>query len=162
MKYGATTMSNYKDFSKDFIERTKYNLEVYQGEYEVTHLINSCLGLIIIPKQMLADKLSNEAIYEGDLSYGISKDKNFIKDDYAPTGDKIHGLKNIVRHIRNGLSHGRIERRVSNDKKKEIIGLKIYDCYNGEENFLIEFTLEEFKTFALRVSDDFLKENIDE
>lgn len=158
MKYGVATMSNYKDFSKDFIERTKYNLEIYHGEYEVTHLINSCLGLIIIPKEMLAEKLSDELIYEDDLSYGISKAKNSIKDDYAPNGYKIYGLKNIVRHIRNGLSHGRIEQRASNDKKKEIIGLKIYDSYEGQENFSIEFTLQEFKTFALRVSDDFLKE----
>jgi hypothetical protein len=148
-------VSEYKDFSKDFIQRTKCNLAMYDGKYEVTHLINSCLGLIIIPKEMLAEKLSNEPAYEDDLSYGISKEKNSIKDDYAPNGDKTYSLKNIIRHIRNGLSHGRIEQRVKN---REIVGLRIYDKQNekSSENFSIDFTIEQFKTFALRVADDFL------
>ncbi len=65
----------YKDFSKNFIERTKDNLRIYSGKCEVTNLINCCLGLIIIPKEILVDKLSNDAVYEYDLSYCISKTK---------------------------------------------------------------------------------------
>lgn len=148
----------YKDFSRDFIKRTKCNVAMYDGKYEVTNLINCCLGLIIIPKETIADKLSNDVVYECDLSYGISKEKNNINDDYAPNGDNTFGLKNIVRHIRNGLSHGRIEQNTEN---KEIVGLRIFDKQDNKnstlENFSIEFTIEEFKTFALRVSDDFLK-----
>ena len=102
----------------------------------------------------MADKLSNDAVYEYDLSYCISKTKNCITDDYAPTGDNTFGLKNIVRHIRNGLSHGRIEQKTEG---KEIVGLRIFDKHNSNENFSIEFKIEEFKTFALRVADDFLE-----
>jgi len=144
----------YKDFSKNFIERTKDNLRIYSGKCEVTNLINCCLGLIIIPKEILVDKLSNDAVYEYDLSYCISKTKNCITDDYAPTGDNTFGLKNIVRHIRNGLSHGRIEQKTEG---KEIVGLRIFDKHNSNENFSIEFKIEEFKTFALRVADGFLE-----
>lgn len=146
-------MSYYADFSRNFIERTKINLQEYRGRYEVTHLINSCLGLIVIPKELFVDKLSNEPIYETDVSYGINKAKNSIFDTYADNQDNVYGLKNIIRHTRNGLSHGRIEQRKDNG---EISGLRIYDFHNGIENFSIEFTIDEFKEFALRVSDDFL------
>lgn len=144
----------YKDFSRDFIKRTKCNLAMYDGKYEVTNLVNCCLGLIIIPKETIIDRLSNDAVYENDLSYGISKTKNHIKDGHVPSSDNKFGLKNIVRHIRNGLSHGRIEQAIEGEN---IIGLRIFDMYDGSENFSIKFKLEEFKTFALRVADDFLK-----
>lgn len=146
-------MSFYTDFSRDSIKRTKINIQEYQGKYEVTHLINSCLGLIVIPKELFVDKLSNEPIYERDESYGINQAKNSILDTYADKEDKVYGLKNIIRHIRNGLSHGHLEQKKDNDK---ISGFRIFDSHRGNETFSIELTINEFKQFALRVSDDFL------
>jgi hypothetical protein len=148
----------YEDFGKNFIERTQKNLEEYQGEYDVTSLINNCLGLIIIPKQSFTDNLPNLNINEYSSIYHIGKDENKIEDTSAPIDSNRFSLKNIVRHIRNAISHGRIEEKVENEK---IIGVRLYDKKNdtSEENFSIEMTIEEFKSFSLAISNDFLNGN---
>ena len=142
-------MSEYADFPKDFLIRTKNNLENYLGEYEVTNLINSCLGLIIIPKQLLIQNLPAYKFTDEDKRYGISKQniKYEVKSNF--------NLQNVLRHIRNGLAHGGIEQR---SVKGEIIGVRIFDKYNQEspENFSIELTIDELKQFALILSDNFI------
>ena len=143
-------MSEYSNFPKDFLIRTKENLNKYSGNFEVTNLINNCLGLIIIPKQLLIDILPDYEFNELDNKYGISKAniKNERNSDFK--------LKNVIIHIRNGLAHGRIEQKSSNG---EINGVRIFDCFNetSPENFSIEMTIEELKTFALKLSEDFIK-----
>ncbi|MBK5723153.1 hypothetical protein JGH11_20005 [Dysgonomonas sp. Marseille-P4677] len=66
-------MSEYTNFPKDFIERTKENLKNFVGDHDVTNLINSCLGLIIIPNQLLVNNLPNYEFTNNDRSYGIDK-----------------------------------------------------------------------------------------
>ena len=52
-----------KEFIRDYIERTKLNYErLKAGPYEVTQLINSAIGLLIIPEQKLYDKITNKMI----------------------------------------------------------------------------------------------------
>jgi len=52
------------------------------------------------------------------------------------------------------LSHGRIEQRTENG---QIVGLRIHDKYNGKNNEIFEiiFSVEEFKKFAISVSNTF-------
>jgi len=143
-------MSEYTKFPIDFINRTRYNLEGYSREYEITNLINCCLGLIIIPKQKLHDRLPKYVFDNVDSKFGITK-RNITyeeNDDY-----EIH---NILRHIRNGLAHGRIDQKT---ERGEIIGLRIHDkrTENGGENFAMEFSVQEFKNFAVSVSDLFIR-----
>lgn len=144
-------MSKYSDFPKDFLIRTRKNLIDYSGNFEVTNLINNCLGLIIIPKQLLNSNLTHYIFTDSDFKYGISKDN--IKLEKGNN----YKLTNVIRHIRNGLSHGRIEQE--SDSNDKIIGLRIYDCNDdaSPENFSIEMSIEEFKTFTLKLSDDFIK-----
>lgn len=66
-------MSEYTIFPIDFINRTRENLEKYSGKYEVTNLINCCLGLIIIPKQKLKDKMPIYVFNNEDNYFGITK-----------------------------------------------------------------------------------------
>lgn len=152
----------FDDFSKEFIERSKINCVLYKdskGEYEVTNLISCCLGMIILPNQIYADKLSNENIYETYGRYNINKDKNRIKDYFAHKHHVKYGLKNIVRHIRNGLSHGYIKTNVNEnpEKKEKIHSIEIEDYHEGNLNFSIQFTVEEFENFAFAVADDFIE-----
>ena len=54
-----------KDFVRDYILRTKENcLRLEQGPYEVTQLINSAIGLLIIPQQKLYNEIANNMISE--------------------------------------------------------------------------------------------------
>lgn len=141
-------MSAYADFPRDFTERTRANIEGYSGDFDVTNLINNCLGLIIIPKEHLAAELPNYTFSESNSPYQISKTNITLKDKGNYT------LKNVVRHIRNGLAHGRIEQRSNNG---EITGIRIFDCKNNnaKENFSIGLSIDELKAFAMKLSYDF-------
>lgn len=142
-------MSEYSNFPKDFLIRTRENLDKYSGDFEVTNLINNCLGLIIIPKQFFENNLPDYVFNDSVDKYGISKTN--IKHEK----NNNYMLNNVIRHIRNGLAHGRIEQKSSSG---EICGVRIFDCDQGTscENFSIELTVEELKTFALKLSDDFV------
>ncbi len=137
-------MSEYKDFPRDFIDRSKANVENYSGEYETTNLINNCLGLVIIPKEKLAKHFPKYEFDYNDKSYGITR-------SHITRSDDGFSLWQVVRHIRNGLAHGRIEQRVNGDR---ISGIRIHDKLDDSspENFSIEFTVEEFKCFAFSLS----------
>ena len=138
-------------FPEDFLERTREIINLYDGLSDITTLINCCLGLIVIPNDLFIHKLPKYT-FNKEKRYGITV-SNII---YEKNSDYI--LSNIVNHIRNGLSHGRIE--FVNDENN-IIGLKIFDLYTKKgktlKNFQIEFTVEEYKEFVLELSIDFLK-----
>ncbi|MBW7990977.1 MAG: hypothetical protein FVQ84_13305 [Planctomycetes bacterium] len=143
-------MSEYRDFPRDFIDRSKANVENYSGEYEITNLINNCLGLVIIPKEKLAENIPEYQFDDNDKCYGITRMNITHSDDG-------YSLSQVVRHIRNGLAHGRIEQRVNGDK---ISGLRIHDKLkdSSPENFSIEFTVEEFKCFAFSLSSKLIEQ----
>lgn len=63
----------YTRFEISFVERTLENLENYKGKYEVTDLINNCLGLIIIPRQKFYDTIPKYTFDTSDETYGITK-----------------------------------------------------------------------------------------
>jgi len=144
-------MSEYAIFPIDFVNRTRENLEKYSGTYEVTNLINCCLGLIIIPKQQLTnDELPKYVFNNEDNFFGITKSNIPFEENSK------FDLPNVLRHIRNGIAHGRIEQKTQNGK---IVALRIHDKQNenGIENFVIEFSIEEFKNFAVKISDLFIR-----
>lgn len=143
-------MSEYSDFPKDFISRTLKNLEKYTGSFEVTNLINNCLGLIIIPKQIMNGNISDYKFDDKNSDYGITQ-KNILFES-----NNDYSLSNVLRHIRNGLAHGRIEQK---SKDKKIVGLRIHDKPNetSSENFVIDFTIDEFRNFAISIAKMFSK-----
>ena len=144
-------MSEWEDFPRDFLRRTMMNVESYRGKYEVTNLINNCLGLIVIPNDHLIDTLPDYTFDPDDNSFGITKDN--IRYEHK----KDYKLRNIVRHIRNGLSHGLIEQRSQNE---EIAGLRIFDRLNrrSPENFSLELSIHELELLAFSLAKVFLGE----
>lgn len=145
---------NYEIFPLDFIKRTRHNIKLYDDkinktEYDVTNLINNCLGLIIIPRQKYHYQIPKYEFDEIDKKYGITK--NNIKYEK----DNNYKLLKIVGHIRNGLSHGHISTNLGKDISKLII--KDYPRNSEIKNFEIIFTVEEFKDFALKFSEEIIK-----
>ena len=92
-------------FIKEFANRTKENYQkLSSGPYEVTQLINSMVGLIIIPKQRAYDKISDRLINEQLL--------NKLKDPFCLrqyTYSEPLNLQQICRHLRNAVAHSYIE-----------------------------------------------------
>ena len=139
-------MSEWKDFPRDFAARSRINVEKYSGEYEVTNLINNCLGLIVIPKELNLESLPIYKFAEEDHTFGINK-KNIEKLD-----DSNYSLLNVLRHIRNGLSHGLIDQRTENG---DITAIRIWDRENKQSpgNFSITLTIDELKKFSFSIAD---------
>jgi len=151
MKFGANKMAIYSKFPRDFIKRTQEDIKAYTGQYEVTNLINSCLGLIVIPKELKVQKLPKYSFGDTCQKYGITK----LSIELCK--DKNYSLGSVVRHIRNGLSHGLIDFESSDGSTIDFITVSDRRCEDAPINFKIRFSIEQFKTFALKVSDDFLK-----
>lgn len=142
-------MSEWQDFPQAFLRRTMMNVESYRGKYEVTNLINNCLGLIVIPNDHLLEMLPKYTFNANDKRFGIMK-RNIryeYKEDYE--------LQNIVQHVRNGLSHGHIEQQSA---EGEIVGLRIFDKRNktSPENFSVVMSIDELKLFAFSLANAFL------
>ena len=134
-----------KDKEKDFFKRTLYNLELYnQGhketpkdyKYEVTMMLNSLLGLLVVLKERTT--LLNKV------------DINFL--GYSGSS------KDFFRHMRNSITHGHFIDSIQVDKKtKEIEEIIFVDkCPNcDKETFRQILTIEQLKQLISKI-----KENI--
>ncbi len=103
----------YKKLLKDFIERTRENHYSYTGNYEVTNLINSSLGLFVFPEQKFFENISDNFISQELLDELKSNTEN----EY----DEEKNLKNICKHIRNGVAHFHLKFEAKNNEISKII-----------------------------------------
>jgi hypothetical protein len=100
-------MSEYNKQDIDFVKRTVEILEFYEKldlekfkKYEVTLFINCLTGLLIIPKQVLFERLKNlDTCID---TWGISKDQ-IICELTNPT------VGYVAEHLRNAVAHYRFE-----------------------------------------------------
>lgn len=159
----------YKNFEHDFVERTINNLKWIDTKnsidktnkdstifYEFTNLINQCLGLILLPSQF-SDKIflknfPQELSYYGVGDHIVNKIKN----------NKQKTLSNVMRHIRNGIAHGHIQQH--SDNNNDITDIRILDANrdvtianDNDAHTIIEFTIKELKTFAIKVAEEYCK-----
>lgn len=130
----------YKDlFEKEIISRTLKILQDYSGQYEKTLLLNCCIGLIITPKEALYDKLPMSIIDSEE--WGINKSCIKVLRNKS--------VKNVVRHMRNAISHNGIS--YSTDNGKEITHISLIDKYEGEVTFKIDnLEVKDFEKFIKR------------
>ena len=151
----------YKEFIRDFVKRTKENYEkVKDGPYEVTQLINSALGLLIIPKEYENEKekkgnkikISDDFVDESLLNNMIS----CVDDPYKNNLD----LAELVRHLRNGISHGHMDFRpgkTSLHEPNNHIGRVIIWDKRNKINFKIDLPIDLLKEFFMEFSDGVIK-----
>ena len=139
-----------KEFIRDYIERTKLNYErLKAGPYEVTQLINSAIGLLIIPEQKLYDKITNKLISKQLLN-------ELIVHIQINTYDKQPNLKIIARHLRNSVAHARLELKAQEQPefdKPLLIESVIFRDEDGEKSFQIELPIETLEQFFYAFSD---------
>lgn len=98
----AMPTDNGKDyFVKDFYARTLKVLAGYDGEYDVAMLINSMVGLLVVPKERYFRSK------QVDESYVDSELLKQIRAVFKPNSDIP--LTQILRHLRNSVTHGNME-----------------------------------------------------
>ena len=151
---------SYNNFELDFVERTMQNLqeieELSKNIYEFTNLLNQCYGLLIVPGEFakrrgLISNMNKHLDY-----YGFKKEQSLRFD-----ADKLT-IPNLLRHLRNGLAHGRIE--VLDYDNGTIAGIKIWDTYSNKKivpskdiHTIIVFSVEELRTFAIKVAEEYCR-----
>lgn len=159
-------------FEKEFAKRTLANLRFIDEEvahrkelgiddrdihdvFEVTQLINSFVGMIILPKEsfyrrlrgysrflspeanQLLNNLTNDRIkYES--TYTFEYNGNTVREQLTP--------KTLSRHFRNAIAHNNLEilpRNYTNEGKVE--GFIFRDNNDYGERFKLELTIDEIR-----------------
>lgn len=120
-------MSNYdqEDLLRDYAVRTLQNLRVIEqlkqthtvdGVYETTQLINSLLGLIVLPVEQYFEQFPaisiDELVREG---WKIPK----VVGDFP----QVNNLCELIRNLRNAVAHFNI--KFLTDDRNQITGLEV-------------------------------------
>ncbi len=131
---GSIKMGDYgDDFTKEFFKRTLENLEVYdklhnsdrvQYPNNVTHLINSLLGLLVFVKE--EDNIMNIGFHD------------YTKIEWNYNGEQ-EDFRNLLKHLRNSIAHKRITPEV--DSQNDIIALSFKDSNNHGNLFEVKITV---------------------
>ena len=185
MELRGESMSGYnvEHFLNDFADRTLHNLSVLEKDVEayklneVTQLINSLLGLIIIPVEACKSlrridselKKSSKEDYEKicKLLEKCKAEKRFFSDYETSSFEDNLGhmnVDNFIRHLRNALSHGGDNGLhfypISEEKK--ITNVIFYDNDKVNKNniiheFCIDLTVSELTELAMSISQLYCK-----
>jgi len=150
-------MGLYKNIEVDFVERTRENLDYIESSnvtlpQEITHLLNYCYGLLVLPEQKMNDIIK---MMPQDLSlYGIDP------ENITTTKEKC--FENFIRSMRNGFAHAHIQ-SLAEDGSEEFVALSIkdyasqHDIEIGNPHTTIEISLEQLKKFILKFSQKYIE-----
>src|SRR3972149_4983610 len=114
---------------KVFAERTRKNLKVIDDlknthnakraeVFEITQLLNSCLGLLVFPRQVCFKNIPETPLDElASEGWPIPHDEG----GFTPASN----LNKLIGHLRNGITHGHL--KFFPDDKGEIESLLVWD-----------------------------------
>jgi hypothetical protein len=139
----------YRNLVPDFAARTLKNLEAIERMiehnpeaevFEVTQLINSMLGLLVFPQQSYCNKIERIPIEQ-------LREEGWPIPPMANSPCVVSDLRDLVRCLRNGISHCNIELIADGH---ELTGIKIWNCVGqpARKNWQIILDLEDLKTFV--------------
>jgi len=147
---------DYEHVVKDFAKRTKHNLSLIQEHhkkgneaYEVTQLINSCLGLLVLPQQNFIRSIPETPI-----------DKLIDDGWIIPTVDgnypQVKDLNELMRYMRNAIAHCNIE--FISDSEDKLKSIKIWNKNRGKTTWAATLGLKELESLLDKFIDLILKE----
>jgi hypothetical protein len=148
-------MKYEESFEKEFISRTLKLLRQYETscgitKYEDTLFLNLCVGLLIIPQQAYYDQFQS-------LQHTFVDKKEWSIDiRMISVGEK--DVYNIIRHIRNSISHKRFE--LISENSYDITHIKINDKVHRDDkeySFAAKFPIADFKNFVINITEYALK-----
>lgn len=170
-----------QNFDISFIERTLKNLEEYKGEYDFTLLLNSLLGLLILPNEFnikgvreynfnfLEEKITKytdlkDIFFIKDITLINEDNKEYIQKKFYWSNNNKNKLNpediklaDLINRIRNGVAHFGIIPTKDGDKWKGIIIRNYPEKKSGYFNMEIYFEEKELKTFAEFIAKKYLK-----
>ena len=143
-------MEYESEFAKSFMIRTLSIVQNYDGEYDATLLINCLLGLLVLPKETLLNKI-RETSQDSLDHWGIGK-ASIIKAGKCDHGH-THELNawQLIRRLRNAVAHFKVTPFPS---KGNVKGFEFKD----RNQFHAKLTLLEIKDFVICLSKHLNKE----
>jgi hypothetical protein len=144
---------NYEDMARDFVERTLRNLQAARGlahsgevPFEVTFLINSLLGLIVVPHEQMQDRLPTRTFRE------LQAD-GWELTVVSGTEPGPSDLRALIRGMRHAVAHFRLE-VAAHAATKEIESVTLWKTNrSGTVQFWgVRFTLSELHAFVERLA----------
>lgn len=164
-------------FEKEFAKRTLANLKYIENEidrrhsqgisdqdihdvFEVTQLINSFIGMLILPKEAFFRSMGNNVPFKSkkanDILMDLSRDPNKYHSTYKYTdryGDEHKERltpKNLARHFRNAVAHNHLSILPKDYTGDGIItGVEFSDNNSRGEDFTLELNIDEIRTLLL-------------
>lgn len=140
-----------RTYSTGFADRTRKNLDFIEcarangaDVHEVTQIVNSLLGLVVIPygRRDLATKTNAKA---------STSEWKIIRPHWKEDGVT---LENIVRHLRNGAAHGDVMfSGEDRDPAKTTITFTDRDSDFGDPSWIAEIRGDKLRDFCARLSD---------
>ena len=154
-----------------FAQRTRKNLEYVKGAFDagedlhvVTQLVNSLLGIVVVPKEKYFEESFlcvdlNELYKQQWPKWDITFDEPKGKDRKTET------LKDLIRHFRNAVAHGRFTYTgvYGDPDAREIseVIVTVEDKYPGSKDFnwRCEIRADELYRFCIRFT-EYIEESI--
>lgn len=148
-----------KNFEIEFVERTKKILEEYEGDYDMSIILNCALGLIILPneKRLTTPSWNTKLGDISKLPHFELKTFKPIKNINNSGGYYPKTLKVLLKKVRNGLAHQNIEPVNKNGKFIGVI-IRNYPPNDHQPDLEVQFSQQELKDFALFIANEYLKE----
>lgn len=140
------------NYSAEFAKRTRSILrDCFSEEYEVTQLINSMVGLLIIPEQKEYKNIDDNYI-SNELLNKLQKCSKPSSVDF----------RTIIHRMRNAVAHSRIEfigEKQSKDGNMEIQRVRFKDKNqrNSSDVFEIELCIDDLKKLLYEFTDSIIK-----
>lgn len=161
-------MSNFID-NITFIQRTKSIIENYNGEFDVSLIINSCVGLLFMAKEKYHSTISRAKSEKSLAEWGINiSDIKFCgKYDHKRQQVIIQDkrISTVCSHIRNSIAHCNFK-TLQKGTQGDIKQLLLRDFYipsnrNKEPimTFEMVISVEDFRKFIMSVADYILKKH---
>lgn len=130
----------------EFVDRTLKNLRSQRSLYDVTQFINSLVGLLILPKESAFD-----SIEDSDVSASLLQEiQNKVTICKKGDQDEKKDLRNIVKHLRNGICHWHVDFYGSNYIEK--IQIQDFTPNSQIQTFNGQFEVELLKKFVFEFS----------
>jgi hypothetical protein len=148
-------MTILRNLTHDFVRRTKSNLETIERlaidnpkyHYEVTQLINSCVGLLFVPTEDQIDRLRHLEIYD------------FLGEIEPPR--VLHGAlrhenaAGLVRYLRNAFAHLNFDFQSRNNR---IVGVYLWNMDEGHKvNWVAYIQVENLRKMLDRLAEQYVQ-----
>ena len=136
----------YKNINEDFVSRTISIINTYEGEYDVTLLINCCVGLLVLPKELFNESMPDSEIPITGSYWGLKR--SYFT--FGPQGSNF-SLNEVIRRVRNGICHFKVQ--TIPDGSGDISTIVIKDTNkSGSNTFHAELPISALKELVLNLA----------